>query len=240
MGRLKIFICEDDKIQRKTIEKTINKIILNEHYEMEIILSTNDPHEVLNYVKCNKDRYLYFFDVNLGSDISGIELAKEIRKYDQDGYLIFITEKSELAHLTFKYKVNAFDYIEKDFISGVANRIYECMEKINMVDNTENKTQMFIVKNGGTSNHIKFEDILFFETSPTIHKIELHTLNDSIEFYGKLKEIEKSLDCRFYRCHKSYIVNKDNIKEIDYKNKDIKMINGEICPASTRLIRGLR
>jgi two-component system response regulator AgrA len=54
-----------------------------------------------------------------------------------------------------------------------------------------------------------------------------------------MKEIEEKLDSRFYRCHKSYIVNKDNIKEVDLNNRCIYMINGEECLISTRLLKGL-
>ena len=49
------------------------------------------------------------------------------------------------------------------------------------------------------------------------------------------KEIpELQLDYRFYRCHRSYIVNTDNIKEVNFQKLTIYMENGEICPISVR------
>lgn len=45
---------------------------------------------------------------------------------------------------------------------------------------------------------------------------------------------EIQLDYRFYRCHRSYIVNTDNIKEVNFQKLTIYMENGEICPISVR------
>ena len=54
-----------------------------------------------------------------------------------------------------------------------------------------------------------------------------------------MKEIEKLLDERFYRCHNSFIVNKDKIKEIDTKKRIAFMANGEECFISTRALKKL-
>ncbi|HFK6283662.1 TPA: LytR/AlgR family response regulator transcription factor [Listeria monocytogenes] len=88
-------------------------------------------------------------------------------------------------------------------------------------------------------DYIIKDDILFFETAPTIHKVILHGKNRQVEFYGKLKNIEKMLDESFYRCHRSYIVNKKNIHELDTTKGVVKMSNGENCYASSKLIKSL-
>ena len=83
---------------------------------------------------------------------------------------------------------------------------------------------------------IDYDDILFFETSPNVHKISLHCKNRQMEFLGKMKEV----DGRFYRCHRSFLVNKDNIREIDFQNRVIYMANGDQCLLSFRMMRGLK
>ncbi|MFR6242644.1 MAG: LytTR family DNA-binding domain-containing protein [Mediterraneibacter faecis] len=55
-----------------------------------------------------------------------------------------------------------------------------------------------------------------FETSENNHKIILHAKKRVVEFTGHLKSVEVQLDYRFYRCHRSYIVNTDNIKEVNF------------------------
>lgn len=87
---------------------------------------------------------------------------------------------------------------------------------------------------------IDYSDIIFFETSRNIHKIVLHAKKRVIEFTGQLKDIEQQLDYRFYRCHTSYIINKDNITDIDFKELIVHMNNGETCPVSVRKKKGLK
>ena len=53
-----------------------------------------------------------------------------------------------------------------------------------------------------------------------------------MEFNGELKNMEEQLDERFIRCHKSFIINKDKVKEIDKKANTVTMSNGSVCPVS--------
>lgn len=82
-----------------------------------------------------------------------------------------------------------------------------------------------------------YNDILFFETSSNIHKVILHAKDRQIEFSSTIKELEKILDDTFVRCHRSFLVNKSNIQEIDTKNRIIYFINGETCLMSTRMMK---
>ena len=47
---LRIFICEDDTIQRKKLERIIQRYILIEELDMQLQLSTADPFEILTYL----------------------------------------------------------------------------------------------------------------------------------------------------------------------------------------------
>ena len=67
----------------------------------------------------------------------------------------------------------------------------------------------------------------------------LHSYNRQLEFYSKMKDVEKLLDEMFYRCHNSYIVNKDKIKKIDINKRIAFMNNDEECFISTRAIKEL-
>ena len=86
---------------------------------------------------------------------------------------------------------------------------------------------------------VDYEDILFFETSSNIHKVILHAKDRQIEFPSTLKELTGVLDSNFVRCHRAFLVNKNNIKEVDTKNRIIHFANGETCLMSTRMMKGL-
>ena len=239
---LKIYICEDIEVQRNKIQQVIENIVLMEDLDMELSCVSEDPHRILEKVKETEAVGIYFLDIALGSDMTGLTLAQEIRKYDPRGFIIFVTTHSEMSYMTFIYKLEALDFILKDAPEDLGKRIYECILKANQrFASINNKVHAnFFVKLNEKVFTVDYDDILFFETSTNVHKIILHCKNRQMEFLGKIKEIEKEVDERFYRCHRSFLVNKDNIKEIDFQNRVIYMVNGDECLISSRMMKGLK
>lgn len=238
---LSVIVCEDNEEQRNRITKFIEDSIMIENLDMKIALSAEDPEEIIEYLKNNEVSGLYFLDVDLQSDMNGIKLAEAIREYDPRGFIVFVTTHAEMSYLTFIYKVEAMDYIIKDNYETIKERIHQCI--LNAHKKYSSKAtelqKNFTIKVEDKIISIEYNKILFFETSNIIHKVVLHAIDRQIEFYSKMKEIEEKLDSRFYRCHRSFLVNKDNIKEIDKNNRVIHMINGQECLVATRLLKGL-
>ena len=233
---LKIYICENNNKQRCTLEKIINNIIAFENHNMEIILSTSNPYELLDTIE-NKDYTgIYFLDIDLNSNINGIDLAKKIRCYDPRGFIIFVTNRLEMSYLSFLHNIEAMDFISKNQPKEIPNRIKNCLYNANnrYIYNSQRIQKVFSIKINGTIINIDYDKILFFETSSNIHKIIVHHMDGEVEFYGKMKALENILDSRFYSCHTSYIVNKDKIKEINKKSRIAHLINNDTCLISTR------
>lgn len=239
---LKVFICEDDKNQLDKINKYVESIIFAEDLDMDISLATSNPYDILNFLESNNVNGLYILDVDLKTSINGIELAEKIREYDPRGFIVFITAHSEMSYLTFKYKVEAMDYIIKDDYKEIKDRIHECIlyacKRYSSPSNTIQ--EVFTLESDGQIINIEYDKIIFFETSHIPHKIILHTINRRIEFYDSMKNIEEQLSEKFYRCHESFIVNTNNIKKVDKLKRTIHMINGQKCVASIRKIRKLK
>lgn len=238
---LKIFVCEDNDKQRQRITEIIENIVMIEELDMNIAVSTQKPNDILDFIKENDVSGLYFLDVDLKDKINGLNLAEQIRKYDPRGFIVFITTHAEMSYLTFLYKVEAMDYIIKDNYNNIRERVHQCILNANekYTAKTTDLQKVFSIKCEDKIVNIEYNKILFFETSDVIHKVIVHATDRQIEFYAKMKEIEEKLDDRFYRCHKSFIVNKENIKELDIKNRIALMANGEECLISTRSIKGL-
>jgi len=239
---LKVVICEDNKNQREKITQIVENTILREEFDMELAIASQEPKEILDYMANNKNMVgIYFLDVDLHASMNGIKLAEKIRELDPTGFIIFVTTHSEMSFLTFEYKVEAMDYIIKDNYQNIKERVNKCMQKANDLYYSKNNTddKFFTINCDDSVLNIKYSDILFFETSEQIHKVRIHQENKQVEFYGTLKDIEENLDDKFYRCHRSFIVNRDKINKIDKKERIIYMVNGEQCFASTRYMKGL-
>ncbi len=238
---LSIFVCEDHPAQRRAIVQIIQNTILMDELDMRLVLDTEDPYMVLETVRENQNTGIYFLDIDLNSSMNGLKLAQQIRLFDPRGFIIFITAHSELSYMTFQYRVEAMDFVLKDNPAEAKVKIRECllnaMERYTLQTNKTHK--VYTARVGGREISIDYDDIFFFETSGNIHKVILHAKDRQIEFFSTMKELTGTLDSSFVRCHRSFLVNKNNIKEIDAKKRIIYFTNGETCLMSTRMMKDL-
>lgn len=237
-----IYICEDNQKELSLFTQYIKDLVSIENIDMEVTLSSSDPYEILQAAALSQNVGLFFLDIDLKSDINGLALAQRIRKLQPRCFIIFITSHSEMGFLTFEYKVEALDFILKDNASRIKSKIHECLLNVNdkytSINNNIHKT--FVINQSGQQISIDYDDIVYFETSYNIHKIILHTNRRTIEFTGQLKDLEQQLDHHFYRCHRSFIINKNNIAKIDYPEQTVYMNTGETVPISKRMKKGLK
>lgn len=238
---LHIFVCEDDDAQRRNVVQTIHNTVMMEELDMQLVLDTADPYELLEVVKTSRNTGIYFLDIDLNCDMNGMKLAQQIRKFDPRCFIIFITAHSELSYMTFQYRVEAMDFVLKDNPVEAKVKIRECLlhawERHTSQTNKVHKT--YTIEIGERKISVDYQDILFFETSSNIHKVVLHAKDRQIEFSGTMKDLENTLDDSFVRCHRSFIANRNNIKEVDTKNRIIYFVNGESCLMSTRMMKGI-
>jgi two-component system response regulator AgrA len=239
---LRIYICEDEDAQREKIKACVANYILAEDYDAEITLAAASPDELLRAVSGGKDTGLYFLDVDLRSEINGIKLAEAIRKHDPRAYIVFVTTHGEALPLTFKYKVEALDYIVKDDMETIGPRIAACVKDAYAKHTSASGSgQNYVFKmTEQRLVSVPFASIIYIETAPRVpRKVILHSVDGLYEYYGKLDEILGQLDRRFYRCHKSFIVNIRAIEMVDRKSGVVKLKGGGSCLASTRKLNEL-
>lgn len=231
---MKIYICEDDLSQLQYITKIINNYILIENLDMKIKLSTSDPSQILQEI--DQEQSVYFLDIDLHSDLNGLELASAIRNTDTHGYIIFITTHDEMAFETFKYQVAALDFILKDQGNLKENivRVFQTIRQQLMIDADDNDT--IAIKLNDRILYINLKTLVYIETLSN-HKLVLHAQNKESVITGDLKALERRLPNNFFRAHKSFLVNLDYIDYVDKNQNLIFFQNGASCLVSRRKIK---
>ena len=235
-----IVICEDDRVQLERTKEIIENYAMMEDNGLKIVLATTNPRDVLDFLQ-NEKADCYFLDIDLKDEVTGITLGSKIRENDPIASLVYITTHAEMSFLTFIYKLAALDFIIKDNADMLKEKLLSTLKEAHrryLKLGEQDNIQKLQIKMAGRTQNIDFQSIYFFEASQDSHKIILHLENEHIEFYGRLKNYE-DLHPDFYRCHKSFVVNKSKIKNIDSKERAIFLDNGELCYASARLIKGL-
>lgn len=230
---LPIYICEDEAYIRKYLVDSINKHVLIENYDMKIVCETENPNDIILALKKGQQA-AYFLDIDLKNDqFNGFTLAKEIRKLDETGFIMFVTTHGELTFETFKLHLEAMDYIVKDQ-EDMHQRIINCIDAIQerLVAENNNMKAYYSVKTNDKLHHIPVEDILYFETSTNKHRLIVYTQQEMIEFPGSLNEVEKSLDKYFMRVHRSFLINCSRISKVHLSDNLVELVGGVQCPVA--------
>ena len=230
---MNIVICEDDKIYIDYIERVLEEHIKLNNSNSKIVLKTETADAVMDYIRSTSEVTLYFLDIKLNEESSGFDIASEIRKEDHISHIVFITNYGELMPFTYEYKFEALDYIVKSQTEDVERKICECL------DYAEKRQKIgydkcLNIQNKRSNLSVPFEEICYIGSIKSSHKLVLYYENGMIEFYSLLKDVEKQLDDRFLRCHKSIIVNKDKITEVDKKEHILTLSGKYKCEYAPR------
>lgn len=147
---------------------------------------------------------------------SGLDLARIIRASgDWLSPLIVVTSYEHLKSTGFTSKMLMLDFISKK--ENLRNRLYESLITAENIFNNDND---YTFQYNGELHHVDYQDILCFEKDLNDNYTFLYTKNKKYKIKESIVKIEKDLlqDNRFFKVHRSCIINIDNITNFDYKN----------------------
>lgn len=204
---LNFVLCDDNQCILNKLEKMIESILIQNNLSGEIVFSATKPNDIINYIENNKFDVL-ILDIDLKSEISGLTLANKIRKNNKRAYIIFTTGHLEYSMIAYKYKT--FDFLAKPITS---ERLEETI--LRLFDDVYSDSFNFI-KIDNKNSFIKSEDVFFIQKDGK--KAIFKTKEKDYETYCSFSNILDGLPENFVRCHRSYIVNIDNVSSIQSNN----------------------
>jgi len=215
---LNFVLCDDNLNIVKKLKEMLEILFIKNDVDAKVSFYTDKPEEVLEYEKENIVDVLVL-DINLNSNISGIDLAKEIRKRNKKVYMIFST--GHLEYSLVAYSVKTFDYLPKPI---TIERLEVTLNRL--LDDLSNGTnKKFIQLNKKTI--INEKEINYIKRDGM--KLVYCTNSGEFETYSSFSKIENLLPENFVRCHKSYIANTENIININSNNNTIVFNNDLSC-----------
>lgn len=237
---MSIFILEDDLFQAQQLKESVEDICEKRQLSYDFIEVTSRSKQIIEKIPLTTRIPIYFLDIEIKSEErKGLEVAQEIRKYDSEGIIVFITTHSEFAPISYQYMVSALTFIDKAMPYDKRYQIIEeCLLNYEARNAHDTLTDDFIIENAQTTVRVPFATVEYIQTDQP-HRLVLVTTDRLVHFYGTLKEIE-SLDKRLIRCHQSYIVNSMLISSYDTVEKMIVLKSNKKIPVSRRLSRKVR
>lgn len=212
---LKIAICDDEQPIREYLKKLTEKCVDAEVYvfvDGEELLSKQNVYDII------------LLDISLNHNntdaLNGMDVAKKIRE-TSDAIIIFVTALKE--YVFEGYDVGAFNYLLKPIDE---HKFTEVMDKAICQVQRKKNTQSLIIRMDGSYIKISVNNIIYAENDA--RKIILHTKNmkqETYHFYEKMEVLERKLGNNFFRSHRGFLVNLQEI--VRYDNTSIELKNGD-------------
>ena len=202
---MRIAICDDEKNIRELMANKVAK----QYPDAEI--SFFQSGEELLLVDESID--ILFLDIQM-SGIDGMETARELRKKDKSVILIFVTAVEEYVFQAFD--VGAFNYIVKPIDDGkfsdVLHRAVDEWSSQN-INEKEPEERYVLINNSGVHTKVILDEIVYAEVFN--RKVVIHKMNDEIEYYGKMSDLEALAGDSFFRPHRAYLINFKYVEKYD-------------------------
>lgn len=232
---MSIFIFEDDVIQAQHMKQLVQQLCVTHNIPYDFIETTSKEQEIIDKIPQCTYIPIYFLDIEIKNDErKGLHVAQKIRAVDDRGIIVFVTTHSELAPISYQYMVSALTFIDK--ATPQAKRVQairECLQHYIQKNQLQHIEDALVVENTYTSFKVPFHSVEYIMTDEP-HRLTLVATNQMIQFYGTLKEMEQ-LDERLIRCHKSFLVNKQQLMALDSKQQLLMLKSGKSIPVSRRL-----
>lgn len=219
MDMVKCVIIEDEFPSAEEL-----KYILSKHKNMSVVGVAYDGDTGIELTKKQKPNVV-FIDINMPVK-NGIEVAKIIKDFNYPIDIIFVTAYAKYAVQAFEMYV--LDYVLKPFdesrINITINRIIDKWNKtriqtekipnmlntiIDKIDKDKKLLKKVPCERKGKIILVDLKDIYYFFIEN--EKTYVKTQNNKYIVGCTLCQIQCKTN--FFRCHRSYLVNMDNVKE---------------------------
>nr|WP_154895428.1 LytTR family DNA-binding domain-containing protein [Paenibacillus xylanexedens] len=210
--------------------------LIQEHSEIEVVACLEDGLDVLKFLQ-EQEVDVIFLDINIPS-LDGMMLAHHIGKFASKPYIVFTTAYKE--HAAEAFELEAFDYILKPYdekrIAAMLLKLENAFKRdhvgeglvehgqAQVTDDTSvqgSPPKASVAGSGIRINLLRNDNIIVTDTADIYYAeaqekvTKVYTKNGEFtmpvsisDFHGRLPQES------FFRCHRSYLVNLSQIREI--------------------------
>ena len=218
---IKIAFCDDDMEVLHQMNELLDRYRVERNEDITYA-AFQSPFELLTEIEKGIRLDILFLDVVMPGQ-NGMDAAKEIRQYDTNMKIIFLTSSPEFA--VESYSVGAYFYQlkpiwEESFFRLMDAVLAECEKK---------KKNSLILRSKDGITRIDLQQLEYCEVLG--RKLLFHLENGAVlESAGSLDDLAGQLMqySNFFRPHRSFLVNMEYIQNIS--SRSIKMVNDAEIP----------
>ena len=229
---INIIICDDNVRDANKIEKLVKNYFNKMDYN---IYKFNDyNNKFLNLINVDLDNKIYLLDIETPS-MSGIDVARIIRKNDYCSVIIFLSGHDDLSRIVAKKNLMCLNFINK-FDNLEKNLKYSLDLALSVVGK---KRRVKLLSRGNIYN-IDINRILYVTRDTLSRKSIVVCDNNTYQLNLNLKSVISELGEDFIQTHRACFVNKNRIQVINHKELFIILDNKEtINLVSKKYVEGV-
>jgi two-component system response regulator AgrA len=214
-------VFDDNAVIREKVNKVITKLMLPTDIEYKTLLYSQYDKSFAQFIDERVGQKIYILDVEVNS-YSGLDIARKIREKDWESIIIILTAHYELAYDAFKKRLMLLDFISK--FDNYEQNLYEALRIALKVSNVKKQLSF---KFNRVLYKIDLDDILYIIKDTSKRNSIIKTFSKEYSVALNINEISTMLTDSFIQTHRACIINRENVKKIDFKENTITFNNNE-------------
>lgn len=228
---MRIVLLDDSRAHNAQMRQAIENICGDAHIPAEIALEATCFDEVAAYVAGNPPLTVYFFDIQLEEEKTGVDVCRALRRENVRDRFIFV---SAYPHYALDcLNVHAYDLLLKPVD---LNALRQCLISVYR-DIQADAPQMLDIQIGSRLIRMPVRDVYYFESQG--RNVIAHTSRGDFSYAAALSGLKETLAADgFVQIHRKYLVNRAHIQEWD-TGADTVLVHGTPLPLARRMRREL-
>lgn len=209
----------------------LNLYAKEHEFSFAVTENTSDPKEAEAAIRRLTEIGLCVLGIGNSTETAeqALALSRLAKEQNRDTYTVFWADSDTVWRKLLSDCIQPSGFVIDASTPTPMNRILDWidMDYRMIVHSTE---RFLALVNGSKVYRIPISSIDYIEALDK--KLLVWTNRQCISTYERLGKMEEILGNRFFRCHRSYLVQSDRIKNVNFDKMELQLLNGSRLPLS--------
>ncbi len=174
---------------------------------------------------------ILYYEIQTKTDV---EQLRELRRREEDALLVLLTAPGVSPMLYLKPHIAPSLLLQRplgrDAVKQAGEELFQVFFEDRSQADRQQEEEIFSVKVQESLLRFRCRDISFFEASNK--KINMRVGSEEYEFYDSIEKLARQLPDYIVRCHRSYLVNVHQIRQVILAENVVVLNSGAVVPLS--------
>lgn len=180
-----------------------------------MVIRTASIAEAEHFLKAEKAPCVILLETKAQQEAlhQGLQFVEDIRAQATDHALLLVLEQLRLLEFFVNHDARPSGVLckplEEDKVDQVLLRLIQRLD-----DRTVTQQEIAVLRIGHVMHRVRMDEILYLEAQEK--RVDIYMRKQRITIYDTLKNLLTHLDNRFWQCHRSYVVNSDCVRQVNF------------------------